>query len=191
MSNDTPRSGNGQSAPDAATDPDQSEDEQRMRRALGLGALRTGGGSAGRSSTAPVVVHRNGRGSGGEAPVNRIAEAQTALARERLAREQAEAALRAAELALKESETRRGHAELTRDEAVAALAVEREARQAAEEQLGLLAEAPTPESAAEPALLPRRRGRPPKSAKPATEPSDNSPVEWWVPGWKSRLARAR
>ena len=150
-----------------------------MRRALGLGASRPA--AAGRMSGSPVVVHRNGRG--GEPPVNRIAEAQTALAAERLAREHAEAALRVAETALREAETRRGHAELTRDEAVDALAAERQARETAEEQLAQLS-APL---RAEPTLARRPRGRPRKNPVPVMSEVEDSPVEWWVPGWKAKL----
>jgi hypothetical protein len=183
MPTEARRPGNGPAAPD----PEQAEDEQRMRRALGLGGPRTATGTgASRSSGSPVVVHRNGRST--EPPVNRIAEAQAALAAERLAREQAEAALRNAEAALKESETRRGHAELTRDEAVAALAEERAARQAAEERLRELTEPPPP---AEPAQAPRRRGRPPKVPRQEVPETNEAPVEWWVPGWKTRLSGAR
>jgi hypothetical protein len=171
---------------------EQSDAEQRMRRALGLGSGglgsgESGGKAPGTPAKAPVFVPR--RSVNPEA-ANRVVEAQAALAAERLAREQAEAALRHAEDALRHAETRRVQAELARDEAVAALAGERSARTAAEQTLLERASV-----SAQPQVMsaetPRRRGRPPKSAQPsALATSDDAPVEWWIPGWKTRLPRA-
>jgi hypothetical protein len=174
-----------------------------MRRALGLDpAARE---SVAKRLESPVIKHRAGRGA--EPAVNRVAIAEAALATERQAREQATRRLQTVEAALREAETRRGHAELARDEAVAALAAERAARQAAEEQLRQLTEsavaipersrrsapAPVPEPAVpEPAVeepptsAPRKRGRPAKVQPTPPRKAESEPVEWWVPGWQKR-----
>lgn len=55
-------------------------------------------------------------------------------------------------------------------------------RQALHEQLSKAAPAiARPAASASPAATPRRRGRPPKAAKP-----ESDVVEWWVPGWKAK-----
>jgi hypothetical protein len=196
------------------------EAETRMRRALGL--LPSSPSSPGVSprqrnrpaDTVVVVEHRGDRGNHGAAThssVNRVAIAEAALQEERHARELLTRQLREAEAALREAQTKRGHAELAHEEAVAALAAERSAREAAEEQLRHLQQATAPRHATVHALAdtgaepgtdmtagafpqPRRRGRPPGSkAKPAgvavqaTAPDRDGAVEWWVPGWRDRI----
>ena len=161
---------------------EQSETERRMRRALGLrsdaAADKTGGGPAKASAAGP-------RRQVTTEAANRMVEARAALAAERLAREQAEAALSHAEEALRDAEARRVHAELARDEAVAALASERSARDVAEQ---MLRQANVSAQPVAPAETPRRRGRPPNSARPpAVATSNDAPVKWWIPGWKARL----
>jgi hypothetical protein len=125
--------------------------------------------------------------------------------------------LRDTETALREAQTKAGHAELARDELLAALAAERSAKEAAEEQVRqLLAAAPpvltdgvAPPAASAtpgprrtgpaetgPVAVPKRRGRPPGSTSKAlrTPPppseahvDEAQAVEWWVPGWKERI----
>jgi len=200
--------------PDQATADEQPpEAETQMRRALGL--LPSAGPRARpRTGDGPVVEHRGDRQTGSS--VNRVAAAEAALTQERHAREQLTRQLREAETALREAQTKRGHAELARDEALAALAAERGAREAAEEQVKQLqaaAQAPAIEPAqavvtnptrrrapmatgqAEPA---KRRGRPPGSGSktaraaavakaPDPESDESGAIEWWVPGWKERI----
>lgn len=164
-----------------APDTDQPDAEIRMRRALGLEPSVKE--AVVRRSGSPAIARRDNRNF--EPQVNRGAEAEASLAAERLAREQAETMLRKAEAALHETETRRGHAELARDEALAALASERSAREAAEEQLRRLTSA----SVSEPAATPRKRGRPVGSRVSKPVFTSDAPVEWWVPGWKTRFGR--
>jgi hypothetical protein len=174
--------------PDQAADGQPQEDETLMRRALGL--LPSGGPRPRpRSGDGPVVEHRGDRHSGSS--VNRVAAAEAALAEERHAREQLTRQLRDAETALREAQTKRGHAELARDELHARLTAERSAREAAEEQLRQLKEAAEahpadlPAAAApaavaratrrraaaipmDPTAPPKRRGRPPGSGSKAS-----------------------
>jgi hypothetical protein len=188
-------------APDeSAANGQPPEAETQMRRALGL-LPSSGPRVRPRNGDGPVVEHRGDRQSG--ASVNRLATAEAALAEERHAREQLARQLRDAEAALHEARTKRGHAELARDEALAALAAERTAREAAEERIRQLSTAPEtpavalvapPANAAsvrttrrraavetEPAEPARRRGRPPGSgskivriaATAATEQNDD------------------
>jgi hypothetical protein len=179
-----------------------------MRRALGL--LPSGGPRPRpRSGDGPVVEHRGDRHAASS--INRVAAAEAALAEERHAREQLTRQLREAETALREAQTKCGHAELARDELLATLAMERSAREAAEEQVRQLSatvQAPevdpeTPRAtrrragpATDPAAPPKRRGRPPGSGsktqrttakKPQSESDDSDAVEWWVPGWQDRI----
>lgn len=128
---------------------------------------------------------------------------QTKLAHERLARDEALGRAEADRQALQAVQ--------------AELATERELRQQVEGQLeralimptargkpgrkpGRPAAAARPVPEAVPALivaltdtdntqpLPRRRGRPPKVREPETDQqADAAFVEWWVPGWKSRI----
>jgi hypothetical protein len=175
----------------AAPDGQPPEAETQMRRALGLLPSATPSGAPRarlRGGDGPVVEHRGDRHTGSS--VNRVAAAEAALADERHAREQIARQLRDAETALREAQTKRGHAELARDEAIAALAAERSAREAAEEQLKeLQAAAQTPvvegPPPAEPAMVTsatrnrapvatdygtpaKRRGRPPGSVSKTT-----------------------
>jgi hypothetical protein len=167
---------------EAAANGQPPEAETQMRRALGL-LPSSGPRTRTRSGDGPVVEHRGERHSG--ASVNRVAAAEAALTDERHAREQLARQLRDAEAALHEARTKRGHAELARDEAIAALAAERIAREAAEEQVRQLSTvlqppAVTPDTppanaasvrttrrraaaTTEPAAPAKRRGRPPGS----------------------------
>jgi len=142
-----------QAAPSqAAVDGQPPEAETRMRRALGL--LPSGPRARTRGGDGPLVEHRGDRHGGSS--VNRVATAEAALAEERAAREQLGRQLRDMEAALREAQTKAGHAELARDELQAALATERTARETAEEQIRrLLAEA----DQAIPATLERRSGQ--------------------------------
>ncbi len=152
---------------EAAASGQPPEAETRMRRALGLLPSTSPSSASPRARTrggdGPLVEHRGDRQSG--ASVNRVAAAEAALAEERHAREQLARQLRDAEAALHEAKTKRGHAELARDEAMAALAAERSAREAAEEQilqLSTASQAPVVTSEAPPAnaasvRTPRRR----------------------------------
>jgi hypothetical protein len=196
------------STPDQTADGQPPEAETQMRRALGLlpsGAQRP----RTRNGDGPVVEHRGDRHSASS--INRVAAAEAALAEERHAREQLTRQLREAETALREAQTKCGHAELARDELFASLASERSAREAAEEQVRQLsmtiqipladAEAPRPTRkragpATDPAAPPKRRGRPPGSGsktqraaekKPEPKSDDSDAVEWWVPGWQDRI----
>ncbi len=160
-----------------------------------------------------MVEHRSERHAGSS--INRVAAAEAALAEERQAREQLARQLREAETALREARTKLGHAELAHDELLAAIAVERNARAAAEEQVRQLSEKlqlqateappeapdlqdrrgrkPATTEAAPPA---KRRGRPLGSISknrrvaakaPEPESDESQAVEWWVPGWQDRI----
>ena len=160
-------------------DADQHAVEISMRRALGLGSSING--TATRRPVSPVITHRGSRTFA--APGNRGATAQASVAPERLGLEHTEAMLRTADAALFEAETRRGHAELERDEALAALVSERAARAAVEEQLRrLTAASPSP-----PAASTRKPGRPAGSSASNKPTAGDAPVRWWVPGWKARF----
>jgi hypothetical protein len=196
------------SNPAETTDGQPPEAETQMRRALGL--LPSGGPRPrARSGDGPVVEHRGDRHSASS--INRVAAAEAALAEERHAREQLTRQLREAETALREAQTKCGHAELARDELQAALAAERSAREAAEEQVRQLSATPQSPSAspvtprptrrlsgpaADPAAPPKRRGRPPGSVsktqraaakKPEPASDEGDAIEWWVPGWQNRI----
>jgi hypothetical protein len=175
----------------AAPDAEQPEAETRMRRALGLLPGGRGGPPGRRPETTVAVEHRGGRGQG----VNRVAVAETALVEERKRREQAERERDEAKIAMHEMQTKFGHAELARDEAMAArdaaiaardealaaLEAERSAREVA------VAEPKRPPDRSEADAPPRRRGRPPKVPAPAVEEEDlpeGEPVQWWAPGWR-------
>ncbi len=189
---------------DQTADGQPPEAEALMRRALGLlpssgGRVRTRGGDG------VVVEHRGDRQAASS--VNRLAAAEAALAEERHAREQLTRQLREAEVALREAQTQRGHADLARDELLAVLAVERAAREAAEEQVRQISATvqmqPKTSSRnvaepANPALPAKRRGRPPGSVSksrnvearkpvPESEDQDQDAVQWWIPGWQDRI----
>jgi hypothetical protein len=64
-----------------------------------------------------------------------------------------------------------------------ALAAERRAREAAEDQVRQM----TPPRVSE-VIAPMKRERRPRGSVPKlTKPEESEPVEWWVPGWKERL----
>lgn len=154
-----------------------------MRKALGISLPGQRNLSRSQSDRPVVVEHRTGLNRG--RPVNRVAEAEAALAGERRAREEAMRALRDAQAALRDAETKRGHAELARDEAVKALSVERQAREAIERQLQekvALEASAAPKAATMTALTGKRRGRP-RSVLSA-KAQEAEPVQWWVPGWR-------
>jgi hypothetical protein len=194
--------------PDQAADAQPPEAEALMRRALGL-SPSGGQRPRARAGDGPVVEHRGDRHAASS--VNRVAAAEAALAEERHAREQLARQLREAEAALREAQTKRGHAELARDELQAALAAERSGREAAEERIRELSEAiqspPRDEQtmraishravpSSDPTTPAKRRGRPPGSvsktrrvAEKNPEPGvdDDGAVQWWVPGWQDRI----
>ncbi len=165
-----------------------------------------------RDGEVPVVlIGRRDQGgdgatSSGAPPVNRLAIAENALDAEHAARQRSERALTEAQSTVHELQTKIGHANLARDEAVETanllraeierlkteLTAERQARAEAEQafqktldgrEYGIRhrvarAAAPLPESAQ---TLPRKLGRPPGSKNgvrkvPVKEPK---PVKWW------------
>jgi chromosome segregation protein len=197
-------------------------DESDMRRALGLGAAGAPRPAQARLSQnsrsmdsnlsdrpkrrfvtdgeVPVVVVHGRRDLGqrlapaAPSPVNRLDAAQSALAREAEARETAERSLAEAQSALREAQTKLGHAALERAElaeaarqAAQALAAERELRIAAE---AALAEARSARDAAEQRLHEARaRERPPqlraertpRARTPAPAAGEEpEPVQWWL-----------
>jgi hypothetical protein len=174
--------------PDPTTaDGQPPEAETRMRQALGL--LPSASRTRPRGGDGPVVEHRGDRQAGSS--VNRVAAAEAALVHERQAREQVARQLREVETALREAQTKRGHAELARDEALAALAAERAAREAAEERIKDLSAAaqsqgPQPETTISPA--PARRGRPRLTAVASEAPAP-AKRRGRPPGSKSKTGR--
>jgi hypothetical protein len=206
-----PSTSNPASYADVAGDSEQPDVEARMRRALGIEA---GSHAISRDGSVVVVEHRGGRNP--RPQINRVALAEDTLAAERQAREKAERLVRDLKASLLEAETKCKHTELALDEARAALgaergareAAERDARQAVERSERLTSEhaaaiaivrKPAPARAAEASapevedvpIVKKRRGRPPRSAstdapRPAEPEDDAQPVEWWVPGWRSR-----
>ena len=165
-----------------ACDTQPAEAETRMRLALGL---PTGSpGTMGRRWEVPSFEQRQRRGDRNVGPsINRVALAELALSEERQLREQVEKRLRSAETSLREAQTKLGHAELARDEARVALAAERRAREAAEDQVRQMTAPRVSE-----VIAPMRRERRPRGSVPKpTKVDDSEPVEWWAPGWKDRL----
>jgi hypothetical protein len=178
MSNDLPTMSRSAHHP-THLDSEQADAEIQMRKTLGIpppGRQRFTGSWSDRRV---VVEHRGGLNRG--RPVNRVAEAEAALADERKAREQAMRALRDAQAALREAETKRGHAELARDEAMKALSVERRAREAVERQLQeKIALETSVEAQAAPKVATttptgKRRGRRPGSSTRSAMPGPKSP----------------
>jgi hypothetical protein len=94
------------------------------------------------------------------------------LAREREARRAAETALEQATATIRQLQTRLAHAEMAQREAVLALAL---AAQATEVEQAVSARPPKRVEA---------RSRRPAQARPRTE---DTPIEWWKPGWKERF----
>jgi hypothetical protein len=141
------------------------------------------------------VPHQSNQG------FNRLQQAEEALATEQAAHQNTLRALRQAQEALLEAETKRGHGELALHEAHAAraavegaLAAERAAREALETELRELRaafDASVLGAGAEPAgdEPPRRRRRQAQVEDEVPAAEDGAePVQWWVPGWR-RSAR--
>jgi hypothetical protein len=198
-----------------------------MRRALGLGdqpTARQYGYQTPRTSDrhvqrrrfavdgdVPVVVlQRRNQGTGvtsapaASPPVNRLREVETALKAEQDARQRAERSLTEARAVIHDLQTKIGHANLARDEAVeaahslrsdiaaltAARNAERDARTEAEVAFKRVSEgegitvrhrpmkAPATASGAPPV---KRRGRPPGSLNGVrkTRAAEPKPVRWW------------
>ena len=181
---------------------DTQATESRMRRALGLQGpsrqppqqradqvrprhrfVQDGG--------VPVVV-LNSRGDNDPTAVfkARVAELEAALEAERTAHGATRRSLHEAQAAVQAQQTRLAHAELAHREA---LAVERNARQAAEESLQarMAASEPAPlpvaapplPAAAKPKPAARKMPRMPRVAK-TKEPQ---PVKWWLPSFREKL----
>jgi outer membrane biosynthesis protein TonB len=192
---------------------DQPQGEARMREALGLRSdgtripsshghrperqLDHGTGNPRRhrfvqEGEVPVEVmtlrdhSTRSPGGLGSAPRHRVDE--TALAAERMAREQAERAFADMTERLREVQTKLGHAELARDEALA-LAARRQT------QIDAMLAAPPPEPVPAPAPTPTPTPTPPVAppaprkvkAKTAATPRPRvprqkapKPVKWWI-----------
>ncbi len=167
-----------------------------MRRALGLDAQapppshsppqRAAGGHM-------QARHRHRFVADGEVPVEMVPFRGDANANHRqdstaaatqeaqAARERAERSLAAAQGTIRDLQTKLAHASLARDEAEAAM-------QRLQDEVRTLRTAAAAPVAALPEPQVRRRGRPPKSAKPPAVPPENTakPVKWWVRGWRER-----
>lgn len=180
---------------------DAQATENRMRRALGLQGpprkvaqqradqarprhrfVQDGG--------VPVVV-LNSRGDSDPTAVfkARVAELEAALDAERVAHGATRRSLHEAQATVQAQQTRLVHAELAHSEALAA---ERSARQAAEEDLQARLAAPespaappvaAPPPAAKPKAAARKAPRIPRTPK-AKEPQ---PVKWWLPSFREKL----
>lgn len=181
---------------------DTQATENRMRRALGLQGpsrqppqqradqvrprhrfVQDGG--------VPVVV-LNSRGDNDPTAVFkvRVAELETALEAERTAHGATRRSLHEAQVAIQAQQTRLAHAELAHSEALAA---ERNARQAAEENLqarlmpseqpGVSPAVPLLQTAAKVEPSARKISRSPRVPK-AKEPQ---PVKWWLPSFREKL----
>jgi hypothetical protein len=207
--------------------PDLRQEEAQMRRTLGL-EHRPAASSSQHSSRlndrhqqprrfvrdgeVPVVLvgrrdqSADGAASSGAAPVNRLAVAESALDAERVARQRCERALTEAQATIRELQTKIGHADLARDEAIdaashlraenerlkAELAVERPARAEAEQALRKALDGRDSSVRRRPVRtavliaesgepIARKRGRPLGSKNgvrraPVKEPK---PVRWW------------
>jgi len=163
-----------------ASDSQPPEAETRMRRALGLLPSAAPRARA-RGGDGPVVEHRGDRQGGSS--VNRVAAAEAALAEERHAREQLARQLRDAETASREAQTKWGHVELARDEALAALAAERGAKQAAEEQVRQLQE--------QVRQLRDQIGQLEEQVRQVSAVAENPPIEADAPTGLARATRRR
>jgi hypothetical protein len=210
--------------------------EARMRRALGLnGAPRPHHGPPAAAdhpeSTArqrklapgphrrrfvqdgdiPTTFLRREAVEEGQAP-NRLEATEAALTHETTARERAERALQEAQAHVHDLQTKLGHADLARQEALQTAERERQAvAELRSEMLALrarLATPPAPAPRPEPVEVPRRgRGRPraqekaPETSKEAPKPQKRAttrkaksperepkPVKWWI---KPREARRK
>jgi hypothetical protein len=175
---------------------DQPQPEARMREALGLrtdGTRVTAspghrpdriidhGGNPRRhrfvqEGEVPVeVMSLPGRGPA--APRHRIDE--TALAAERLARDQAERAFHDATERLREVQTKLGHAELARDEAIALAAARAEQLEALRQRLSA-AEAQLAQQAQQREAPVRKAAPKPAEARPRGRQKAPQPVKWWI-----------
>jgi hypothetical protein len=213
--------------PNSALLPDMRQEEAQMRRTLGL-EHRAASSSPQYSSRladrhqqarrfvrdgeVPVVLvgrrdqAGDGSASSGSLPVNRLAIAENALDAEHAARQRSERALAEAQATVHELQTKIGHADLARYEAVETadhlraenerlkteLTAERQARAEAEQAFQKALDgreygvrhrvARAAETLGEPAQTPPRKlGRPPGSKNgvrkvPVKEPK---PVRWW------------
>ena len=179
-------------------------DETRMRAALGL--LQPGTGRSASSRPDYRVAKRrfardgevevtviNGAGTEpvGVSTRDRLIAAERELEAEREAHARTKRALQEAISAVHGMETKLAHTQMARDEA---LAVERAARQRAEDALRELREKtavsvkPPEESSTVAAasggmpVLKRRPGRPRRAVVEAAEPE---PVKWWLPSYRA------
>jgi hypothetical protein len=178
--------------PNAPLSLDPQIDEDRVRRALGL---KTNTPHQQRPEQArqrhrfvsdgavPVVMlnRADGETTGLK---DRLAAAEAALETERAAHAATRRALQDAQAAHQALQTRSGHTELARNEALAA---EREARRSAEEALAALrAElAETSRRAPLPAAEPKPE-RPARKPRAAAAPKEQKPVRWWTPSYRAK-----
>jgi hypothetical protein len=154
--------------------------EARMRAALHLRrpsssplpAKHTGRHRFVQDGEVPVVVV-NPRQQRSEDEQAALAVLEGKLAREREARQAAEAALEQATATIRQLQTRLAHAEIARREATPAP----------------VAPVPVPEvEQADPPKRAEPRPRRPVKAKPQAE---DEPIEWWKPGWQERFRNSQ
>jgi hypothetical protein len=188
--------------PNAPLSLDPQIDEDRVRRALGL---KTNTPHQQRPEQArqrhrfvsdgavPVVMlnRADGETTGLK---DRLAAAEAALETERAAHAATRRALQEAQAAHQALQTRSGHSELARNEALAA---EREARRSAEEALAALRAELAETSRAEMARAETQRREPFQAAEPKPErparkpraaaaPKEPKPVRWWTPSYRAK-----
>jgi hypothetical protein len=117
----------------------------------------------------------------------RVAELEAALETERAAHGATRRSLHEAQAAAQAQQTRLVHAELAHREA---LAVERSARQAAEESLQARLAEPEPSTAATPALAtpvkPKPAARKAPRAPRIPKAKEPQPVKWWLPSFREK-----
>jgi regulator of replication initiation timing len=213
--------------PNSAMLPDLRQEEAQMRRTLGLEHRPAASSSQYsprladrhqqtrrfvRDGEVPVVLigRRDQAGDGttssASPPVNRLAIAENALDAEHAARQRCERALAEAQATVHELQTKIGHADLARDEAVetashlraeneqlkAELTAERQTRAEAEQALQKALDGrgyggrdrvarPAPTLAEAGQTLPRKLGRPlgSKNGVRKTPMKEPKPVRWW------------
>lgn len=181
------------SRPPAPQVNDAQATEQRMRRALGLNAKGNQAPIQQRPDQArqrhrfvqdggvPVVM-LNHRTDESAALRERIGELEASLETERNNHAGTRRTVSEQQAQLQSLETRLAHAELAHREA---LAQERRARTALQEQISQLQAPPAlrtaPKEAPELAEPPRKRGRP-----RIHPPKDPKPVRWWTPSFKAK-----
>ena len=132
-----------------------------------------------------MTLRDHGSRPGGAPPRYRVDE--TALAAEKLAREQAERAYADVSERLREVQTKLGHAELARDEALAQSAERQSQIETLRQQIEAVqaelqaqrreAVAPTPRKAA---AKPAKPATPKPAAKPRGRQKAPKPVKWWI-----------